>query len=509
MDLATIVYTHEDLARWRACPRAFWLHRHSEVTPNSSVPAPLTGQTLKAGFPLAVLIETPGTEAEWQEAISRTQTLLAQGFLAGRASEDATDEGRAILGACLQSNEGVRVRIDVLTAGPHGLRLFKVRFATVGNEADVDQVALWTHVAARNGLRIQRAGLLLVDTDFVYPGLGCYAGLFRETELMPVLGSRPVPDWLIGMRRCERGARPEVRADAPCHEPNACHLTAICGTAGLARRPDAVADLNIVGRELAHELREKGHVDLMNVPLDELPDDRRRRAVSAVQQGHPIVEPTASALMAALPYPRFFLRIDTIGFAIPIWPGTRPYQVMPFQWSCDIDDAPVGVTHRAFLATAQGDPRRAFATSLLQTLGSKGSVLAYNAGFERNRLRELAAALPDLAEHLTALQPRIVDLYQIARAHYYHPMMRGSWSFKSIVRAMAPHSGADRFEWQGEGQGPDEAQEAFALSLQGHLRRAELDALRQALLAHGQRQTLALRQIAACFEYQCRSNSAG
>ena len=70
---------------------------------------------------------------------------------------------------------------------------------------------------------------------------------------------------------------------------------------------------------------------------------------------------------------------------------------------------------------------------------------------------------------------------------------------------MAPHTGADRFQWQGL----DEAQEGFALSLQGHLQAAELDALRQALLAYGQRQTLALRQIAACFEYARRSDSAG
>lgn len=493
---AAAVYTHDDLTHWRTCPRDFWLRRHGLVTPPAPATPASSNQSLRASFPLAAVIDRPDSDATWQQAIARTQLLLAQGHLASQGAGAPCDEGRAILGACLQSNEGMRVRIDVLTAGPYGMRLFKVRFATVGDEADVDQVALWTHVAARNGLRIQSAGLLLVDTDFVYPGLGCYSGLLRETELMPVLGSRPIADWLIGMRRCERGRMPAIPAEAPCHEPNGCDLTQTCGTAHLARRLDDVADLHIVGRELAAELREMGHADVMSVPIDELPDERRRRAVRAVQQGQAILEPGIRAIMADLPCPRFFLRIDTIGFAVPIWSGTQPYQVMPFQWNCDIERQPGQVTQHAFLATAQGDPRRAFAASLIQTLGSTGCVFAYNAGFERNRLRELAEALPDLATPLAALQARIVDLYQLARAHYYHPGMCGSWSFKSLVRSMAPTSGADRFNWQDM----HEAQEAFALSLQGRLPSAELNSLRLALLAYGQRQTLALREMVALFE---------
>ena len=496
MNDAALAYTHEDLARWRACPREFWLHRHGLVKAAMPAAQAQTDQVLKASFPQAAVIEPPTTEAQWQQAIERTQTLLTQGHLADKEATGHPDEGRAILGACLQSNEGVRVRIDVLASGRYGLRLFKVRFATVGNDADIDQVALWTHVAARHGLRIQSAGLLLVDTDFVYPGLACYAGLLRETELMPVLGSRPITDWLIGMRRCERDRLPDVPPDAPCHLPNGCDLTMACGTTHLMRRGDDVADLHIVGKELAGELREMGHVNVMSVPIDELPDERRRRAVRAVQQGRAILEPGVRALIAELPYPRTFLRIDTIGFAVPIWTGTRPYQVMPFQWTADIEHEPDRVTQHAFLATAQGDPRRAFAQSLLQMLGSAGTVFAYNAGFERNRLRELAEALPDLATPLAALQARIVDLYQLARAHYYHPGMCGSWSFKSLVRAVAPTSGADQFGWHGQ----HEAQEAFALSLQGRLQTAELDSLRQALLAYGQRQTLALRQMVALFE---------
>jgi hypothetical protein len=482
----------EDLASWRACTRRFWLDRHASVSPHPSSREDRTRDpALRASYPQAVMVPMPTDEASWSAAIERTESTLAAGWLAGTDP----DAGRAIIGACLRSNEGARVRIDVLAAGPYGLKVFKLRQATVGHDSDVDEVALWVHVAARAGLRVQSAGLLLIDTDFVYPGLGCYAGLFREVELMPVLGSRPVAAWLVAMRAAERGTEPPAPEDPPCHHPAPCRHLAHCGTPSGTAASEAPDSLEIVGRELAAELREAGHASLKTVSLDAMPDERRRRAVRAVQRGGPVLEPAAGEEVRAMGYPRFFLRIDTIGFARPIWPGTSPYQVLPFQWSCDVEREPGDVHHQAFLATAQGDPRRAFATSLLSTLGERGPIIAYNAGFERNRIRELGIVYPDLVPALEALGPRIVDLFQLARAHYYHPQMCGSWSFKSFVRAIAPEMDADRFQWEQH----TEAQEAFAASILEPLAPERLDALRLALLAYGERQTRALRHAVQCF----------
>jgi hypothetical protein len=179
-----------------------------------------------------------------------------------------------------------------------------------------------------------------------------------------------------------------------------------------------------------------------------------------------------------------------------LWPGTRPYQSLPFQWTCDVQGPAGSLVRHGFLAGTEGDPRRAFALTLLQVLGSTGAVLAYNAGFERNRIRELAQQFDDLAPALDAVLARIVDLFQIARAHYYHPAMAGSWSFKSVSRAVAPGVMVDRL------QGADEpsVQAAFAHSLKPGLDSAARQRLRAALQAHGQRETEVLRRMAALFE---------
>jgi len=336
-------------------------------------------QALRATYPQAVLIDAPHSEAQWLEALAQTQTLLSDGYLLGSGHE-----GRAILGACLCSNDGARVRIDVLTAGLYGLRLFKVRHATVGTDTDLDTVAMWVHVAARFGLRVQSAGLLLINTDFVYPGHGCYAGLFREVDLSPMLGSRPVGDWLVAMRACER----QPQADAVktnCSTHASCTFSRLCDIQEPHSKFTHAAHLDVVGKELAQALQAEVHLDLLSVPPSRMPDARR--------------------------------------------------------------------------------------------------------------LRELAALFEDLATDLEVLLSRVVDLFPIARAHYYHPAMCGSWSFKSICRAIAPDLQADQFEWQSE----TAAQVAFARGQLEPGDAASRQALRLALTAHGQRQTAALRRMVALF----------
>ncbi|MBH2019112.1 MAG: DUF2779 domain-containing protein [Burkholderiales bacterium] len=512
---ANPLLNHNDLQRWRACSRSFWLHRRGGPAALASSPPPAaTGAgrllrdadesaeegvvhgpginaALRASFPHADIIAAPGTPAEWAAAVQRTLDCLD--------SDRVAPEGWAILGACLTSGDRTQVRIDVLTCGEHGLRLFKVRYATVGDEADVDAMAMWVHVAARCGLRVQSAGLLLVDTGFTYPGHGCYAGLFREVDLAPVLGSRPVDAWVSAMKTCDRGPEPPATPGAQCSQNGGCgfaaHCQALASTASVLPA-DPQACLDIVGRELAADLRDEGHANLHSVALQRLDNPRHRRAALAIQQGAPVLEPAVAALMRALPYPRHSLRFDTIGFAVPLWPGTRPYQSLPFQWTCDVQGPAGSLVRHGFLAGTEGDPRRAFALTLLQVLGSTGAVLAYNAGFERNRIRELAQQFDDLAPALDAVLARIVDLFQIARAHYYHPAMAGSWSFRSVSRAVAPGVMLDRLE------GVDESsvQAAFAHSLKPGLDSAARQRLRAALQAHGQRETEVLRRMAALFE---------
>jgi hypothetical protein len=169
---------------------------------------------------------------------------------------------------------------------------------------------------------------------------------------------------------------------------------------------------------------------------------------------------------------------------------------VPFQWSCHIETAKGDMTHCAFLADGQGDPRRPFAESLIDAVGADGPIFVYNAPFERSRMLELAEYYPDIAKELQSAVDRLVDLLPIAREHYYHPDMRGSWSIKAVLPTIAPDLAYDNLEVANGGM----AQEAFAELMQTGTTTERRKELHNALLLYCERDTLAMVKIAHYFE---------
>ena len=66
-------------------------------------------------------------------------------------------------------------------------------------------------------------------------------------------------------------------------------------------------------------------------------------------------------------------------------------------------------------------------------------VTAYNKAFECGRIKELAAAFPDLSEHLLNIESNIKDLLTpFQSGWYYNREMGGSFSIKSVLPALFP-----------------------------------------------------------------------
>ena len=72
---------------------------------------------------------------------------------------------------------------------------------------------------------------------------------------------------------------------------------------------------------------------------------------------------------------------ETIYFTIPIWEGTRPFEQLPFQWSCHIETGPGNIDHFEFLDTSGNPPMKNFTEKLIAAIDNGGPVLVYS-GFE-------------------------------------------------------------------------------------------------------------------------------
>ena len=73
----------------------------------------------------------------------------------------------------------------------------------------------------------------------------------------------------------------------------------------------------------------------------------------------------------------------------------------------------------------------------LKAIGSDGTILCWNMGFEKGVLGDLAEMFPDEAERLAGLVARMDDLIIPFRNFWvYHPRQRGACSLKAVLPAL-------------------------------------------------------------------------
>jgi len=248
-------------------------------------------------------------------------------------------------------------------------------------------------------------------------------------------------------------------------------------------------------KENLFELMHSGYGDLRDVPEDRLTTDTQRLIwrQSRAEQTH--VGEELRQLARALPFPRYYLDFETMGPAVPIFAGTRPFEALPFQWSCHIETKRGAVEHAEFLDLGAAPPMRALAERLLAVLGTTGPIVVYTQ-FERRVISELAARYPDLAARLHAAAERIVDLHPATRTHYYHPAMLGSWSIKAVLPTVAPDLRYDTLGDVRDGLG---AQTAYFEAIDPKTPPARRSALEAALRAYCRQDTLALVRLVEFF----------
>lgn len=273
----------------------------------------------------------------------------------------------------------------------------------------------------------------------MYKGDGDYRGLLVVEDQTDAVRSRmhDVAGWIDSLKKVLQNPEPDIHTGDQCHAPFDCPFFDYCRAQEPAGPEYPVTILPRAGK-LATQLQSEGYDDLLAVPPARLANPVHRRIQDASISQQPFLDEQASAALRQLEHPHNYLDFETVDFAVPRWAGTRPYQQIPFQWSCHVDRGDGVLEHQDFLDLTGNAPMRRFAESMLAVLGDAGPILVYNAGFESTRIRELAVMLPDLAPALGRLLPRIVDLLPITREHYYHPAMKGSWSIKKVIPTIAP-----------------------------------------------------------------------
>jgi predicted RecB family nuclease len=380
------------------------------------------------------------------------------------------------------------VAVDILERHADGVALIEVKASNHVKKEHIPDVALQVHVLRQTGLRVRRAEVMHLNPACRFPDLD--ALFLREDVTEKVELFLPVvPGEIAAQLAMLAGPLPDVPIGEHCTKPYACPFLARCWP---TLPEHHISTLYTIPHRKVEEYQARGIETIYDLPTDLELGVIHARQVKAVTTGRMVVEPSLAAALAEFVPPLAYLDFETVSYAIPRFTGCRPWENMPVQCSVHREEATGRFTHHAFLADGPEDPRPAMAELVVEACAGVKKVVAHHATFERECLKNLAAAAPRLAAELDAIEARLVDLLPLVRHHIYHPDFGGSFSIKRVLPALVPGLSYDDLEIN---DGETASLELMRLLFDQTLKGEERAGVRRSLLAYCERDTWAMVKL--------------
>lgn len=374
------------------------------------------------------------------------ETLFPQGVLVQQIGLPALKETEALLKidppAIFEAtfcHDDVLVMCDLLINNGDGTwDLMEVKASTRLKDEYVHDVAIQTHVLLGAGMKVRRQRLLLINNqEAVRPD---YANLYIDRDVTNEVSAAlaDLPERLAEFQEIVGSSRePAIDIGNHCQKPYLCPFKAHCWQD--VPEPSIFSIPRLKG-EAKTELAAQGILHLADLPEDYPLGAAQQNAVQLMlHQREEIDRDALNRKLKTLHYPIYFFDFETDASAIPRHPNLKPYEQVPFQYSCHVLMADGTLHHHEYLHTDLNDPRRPLLESLLMHIGPVGSVVVYNASFERGVLRKLALMAPEFNVPLQSIIDRLWDQLDLFKQHYKSYRFGGSNSIKKVLPVVAPH----------------------------------------------------------------------
>ncbi len=479
MNLSKSQYT-----KYRSCPKRLWLYRNKKevLTPPSPALQKIfdrghfIGELAWKRFPGGALVKDGYQKP--QEAIKRTQELMAQGV-------------PAIYEAAFCYN-GILVFVDILEKTPTGWNLIEVK-SSGKKIAPIyfDDISIQRYVLMHCGVMPEHCYLMHINSDY-----------FMETDepdLKQLFSLTIMDDDLFSNEDIEENlaaieellAKPEPSAELNKTACGDCEAHDYCWK----DIPEGSV-FELMRSKKAREYIAKGIVHIADLPPNTFDNETSNHWIEVYRTQKPYINRAkVAAWLNKLVYPLYYLDFETTNPVVPLWKYSRPYQQIPFQFSLHVQREPNGpFEHYEYLSTGKEDPRYGCVAALLKYIGKAGTLIAHNAGFEKGCIDKMAHDLPipeKEAKRLLEMTERFADTEDPFEHDYLHPKMACRSTIKKVLPALVPEMS---YEGMAVANGGD-AMDAFDVLYAQKLPPAELEQLRKDLLKYCEQDTWAMVKL--------------
>ena len=336
----------------------------------------------------------------------------------------------------------VLAALDILVKDEKGWKAYEVKSSTKVSETYIKDAAIQFYTITNSGIDLKDISIVHINNQYVKDGELDIHQLFTiESVYDQVLEFLPrIPNEVRRLKNViESPEGPNVDIGNHCSEPYDCDFKGTCWK----HIPDySIFNISRLNKDKKFGLYNQGVITLDQIDLGQtdLNPNQVLQVQSEVNGTTHIDTDEIRNFTNGLNYPLYFLDFETIGPAVPIYNGSRPYQQLVFQYSLHVQETSKSqLEHREYIADPSQDPRIGFIEQLIQVCSTSGDILVYNIGFERGKLNDLIEVFPEYSNELRGIVNRLKDLMiPFQQKWYYTPEMRGSYSIKSVLPALVP-----------------------------------------------------------------------
>lgn len=457
------------------CPKALYLSVHQpkladEVSDSQQMifdQGHEVGLLAQTYYPGGVLIDAPYYDSP----------------LALKQTQDAIAAGTNTIYEATFTYENVLVKIDILhrKSIKHAWEIVEVKSSTQVKDVHFADAAIQAWVFRGAGFKLKSVSIMTINNQCVHPDL---SNLFNASDVTKETDAfcADIPKTVAKFKKLlASGEAPKTDIGPHCDDPYGCGFKTHCWSA--SKIPDvSVFDIPRLSAAAKWESYRAGKADLKALDPDDFNVTQSRMITCTVGKKRFVDSSNIKKAMTEWEYPLSYLDFETIGYAIPRHKGQRPYQQMPFQFSCHIRKTPKGkLEHFEYLHSTDTDPREDISRALVELVPKSGSVVAYNMGFESGVLKTFADQFPKYRKSLLSIVDRLVDPLPVFRSSVYDPGFRGSFSIKNVAPALLGESASyDEMEVGGG----TEAQSAYMEMINPATQETRKEKLRKGLIEY-------------------------
>ena len=406
------------------CPRQFYLEKHM---PNVSLFSNSLKRRMLLGQEVGLLAKQLFNQVE-DVAYQEDKDLMIE------ETKRLIDQGKQYISEASFKYNQLFCSVDILEVTNEGFNIYEVKSSTsISKDYEID-IAFQYYVLLKAGYHVSNAYIIHIDKTYQREEQLDLSQLFK-IELVNDLVFKHLDDIEHQIKKIshltEEPLYIPVSHCSKCPFYDYCHKDL---------PEDSLVNLyNYRRKNKYYKLGLRTFQDILDYDKDLTVIQKRQ--IDYYYNDHAMFVDKRALFnyLSLISYPLYFLDFETLDYPIPPFKGVFPNQRLPFQVSIHrLSDDHTKLDHHDILITPDKDPRERMCLFLIEQLADSGSILVYNASFEKSVIKVLANQFPQYKKALLDINLRIIDLLDVFKeGMVYKKEMGGSFSIKVVYPAMS------------------------------------------------------------------------